>query len=60
MHSDPFCTRNVRPTFCVSNNLDELNQVVSEVEIIEHRDISNAEQLVLVKSINLYKTKRFP
>ena len=46
-----------RKTFCVSNNLDELNQVVSEVEIIEHRDISNAEQLVLVKCINLYKTK---
>ena len=44
-------------TFCVSNNLDEENQVISEVEIIEHRDISNAEQLVLVKCINLYKIK---
>ena len=48
---------NERKTFCVSNNLDEKNQVISEVEIIEHRDISNAEQLVLVKCINLYKTK---
>ena len=46
-----------RKTFCVSNNLDEENQVISEVEIIEHRDISNAEQLVLVKCVNLYKTK---
>ncbi len=46
-----------RKTFCVSNNLDEESQVISEVEIIEHRDISNAEQLVLVKCINLYKTK---
>ena len=46
-----------RSTFCVSNNLDEVNQVISEVEIIEHRDISNAEQLVLVKCINLYKIK---
>ena len=45
-----------RKTFCVSNNLDEENQVISEVEIIEHRDISNAEQLVLVKCVNLYKT----
>ncbi len=46
-----------KSTFCVSNNLDEVNQVISEVEIIEHRDISNAEQLVLVKCINLYKIK---
>ena len=46
-----------RSTFCVSNNIDEENQIVSEVEIIEHRDISNAEQLVLVKCINLYKIK---
>jgi len=46
-----------RSTFCVSNNLDDKNQVISEVEIIEHRDISNAEQLVLVKCINLYKIK---
>ena len=44
-------------TFCVSSNIDEENQVISEVEIIEHRDISNAEQLVLVKCINLYKIK---
>ena len=46
-----------RSTFCVSSNLDEENQVISEVEIIEHRDISNAEQLVLVKCINLYEIK---
>ena len=46
-----------KSTFCVSINLDEENQVISEVEIIEHRDISNAEQLVLVKCINLYKIK---
>ena len=48
---------NERKTFCVSNNLDGENQVISEVEILEHRDVSNAEQLVLVKCINLYKTK---
>ena len=46
-----------KSTFCVSNNIDEENQIVSEVEIIEHRDISNAEQLVLVKCVNLYKIK---
>ena len=46
-----------KSTFCVSNNIDEENQIVSEVEIIEHRDISTAEQLVLVKCINLYKIK---
>ena len=46
-----------RKTFCVSSNLDEESQIISEVEIIEHRDISNAEQLVLVKCVNLYKTK---
>ena len=44
-------------TFCVSSNIDEENQVISEVEIIEHRDTSNAEQLVLIKCINLYKIK---
>jgi len=44
-------------TFCVSIDLDEENQVISEVEIIEHRDISNAEQLVLIKCKNLYKVK---
>ena len=27
-----------RKTFCVSNNLGEEGQVISEVEIIEHRD----------------------
>ena len=47
-----------RSTFCVSSNIYEENQIVSEVEIIEHRDISNAEQLVLVKCINLYKIKK--
>ena len=46
-----------KSTFCVSSNLDDDNQVISEVEIIEHKDISNAEQLVLVKCINLYKIK---
>ncbi|MFL2647969.1 MAG: hypothetical protein EVA29_00360 [Candidatus Actinomarinales bacterium] len=46
-----------RKTFCVSNNLDGESQIISEVEMIEHRDISNAEQLVLVKCVNLYKTK---
>ena len=45
-----------RKTFCVRNNLGEESQEISEVEIIEHRDISNAEQLVLVKCVNLYKT----
>ena len=44
-------------TFCVSSNLDDENQVISEVEIVEHRDISNAEQLVLINCLNLYKVK---
>ena len=48
---------NQRTTFCVSNNLEEENQIISEVEVIEHRDISNAEQLVLVRCVNLYRIK---
>ena len=43
--------------FLVGRNLDQMNQIVSEVNIIEHQDISNAEQLVIIESINLLKVK---
>ena len=43
-----------KQNFIVSSNLDKF-QIGSEVEIIEHQDISNAEQLVIVKSIKLHK-----
>ncbi len=43
--------------FLVGRNIDELGQVVSEVEILEHQDISNAEQLVIIECKNLYKVK---
>jgi hypothetical protein len=43
--------------FLVGRNLDEINQIVSEVEIIEHQDISNAEQLVIIESKKLLKVK---
>jgi len=43
--------------FLVGRNLDQINQIVSEVNIIEHQDISNAEQLVIIESINLLKVK---
>ena len=42
-------------TFCVGANLESIGQIVSEVEIVEHQDISNAEQLVVVQCINIYK-----
>ena len=43
--------------FLVGRNIEELGQVVSEVEILEHQDISNAEQLVVIECKNLYKVK---
>ena len=45
--------------FIVSSSLNTKYQIGSEVEIIEHQDISNAEQLVIVKSIKLYKINNF-
>ncbi len=42
-------------TFCVGGNLESTGQIVSEVEIIEHQDISNAEQLVIVQCIDIHK-----
>ena len=44
-------------SFLVGRNMEELGQVVSEVEILEHQDISNAEQLVVIECKNLYKVK---
>jgi Lon protease-like protein len=41
--------------FCVSKNLEKINQVVTEVKILDHKDISNAEQVVVIESINLRK-----
>ena len=43
--------------FLVGRNMEELGQVVSEVEILEHQDISNAEQLVVIECKNLYVVK---
>ena len=43
--------------FLVGRNTEEIGQVVSKVEILEHQDISNAEQLVVVECKNLYKVK---
>ena len=42
-------------TFCVGGNLESIGQIVSEVEIVEHQDISNAEQLVIVQCIDIHK-----
>ena len=42
-------------TFCVGGNLESIGQIVSEVEIVEHQDISNAEQLVVVQCLNIHK-----
>ena len=42
-------------TFCVGGNLESIGQIVSEVEIIEHQDISNAEQLVIVQCVDIHK-----
>ncbi len=44
--------------FLVSKNLEELHQTVSEVRIIEHQDISNAEQLIIVECLKLHKLKK--
>ena len=43
--------------FLVSKNLEELHQTVSEVRIIEHQDISNAEQLIIIECLKLHKLK---
>ena len=57
---------NNESTFCVGKNLETVGQIVSEVKIIEHQDITNAEQLVVVESIGIYKvidldlTKEYP
>ena len=40
-------------TFCVGRSLDKLNEVASEVRIIDHQDTSNAEQVVVVECVNL-------
>ena len=42
--------------FSVSKNLSEIGQIVSEVKIIDHKDISNAEQIVVVECKGLIKT----
>tara|TARA_B100000902_G_scaffold164043_1_gene159113 strand:+ start:1302 stop:1880 length:579 start_codon:yes stop_codon:yes gene_type:complete len=41
--------------FCVGKDLENIGQIVSEVKIIDHKDISNAEQIVVVECINLRK-----
>ena len=43
--------------FLVSKNLEELHQTVSEVRIIEHQDISNAEQIIIIECLKLHKLK---
>jgi len=42
--------------FSVGKNLSETGQIVSEVKIIDHKDISNAEQIVVVECTGLIKT----
>ena len=44
--------------FLVSKNLEELHQTVSEVRIIEHQDISNAEQLIVIECLKQHKLKK--
>jgi len=44
--------------FLVSKNLEELHQTVSEVSIIEHQDISNAEQLIVIECLKQHKLKK--
>ncbi len=44
--------------FLVSKNLEELHQTVSEVRIIEHQDISNAEQLIIIECLKQHKLKK--
>ena len=44
--------------FLVSKNLEELHQTVSEVRIIEHQDISNAEQLIIIECLKVHKLKK--
>ena len=42
--------------FSVGKNLSEIGQIVSEVKIIDHKDISNAEQIIVVECTGLIKT----
>lgn len=42
--------------FSVGKNLSETGQIVSEVKIIDHKDLSNAEQIVVVECTGLIKT----
>ena len=57
---------NNESTFCVGKNLETVGQIVSEVKIIEHQDISNAEQFVVVECVGIHKvidlelTKEYP
>ena len=44
--------------FIVSKNLEDLHQTVSEVRIIEHQDISNAEQLIIIECLKVHKLKK--
>ena len=44
--------------FLVSKNLEDLHQTVSEVKIIEHQDISNAEQLIIIECLKVHKLKK--
>jgi Lon protease-like protein len=44
--------------FLVSKNLEDLHQTVSEVRIIEHQDISNAEQLIIIECLKVHKLKK--
>jgi Lon protease-like protein len=45
--------------FIVSKNLEDLHQTVSEVRIIEHQDISNAEQLIIIECLKVHKLKKY-
>tara|TARA_B110000008_G_scaffold118893_1_gene121575 strand:+ start:1861 stop:2436 length:576 start_codon:yes stop_codon:yes gene_type:complete len=43
--------------FLVSKNLEDLHQTVSEVRVVDHQDISNAEQLIIVECVKVHKLK---
>ena len=47
-----------KQNFIVTSSLGDEYQIGSEVEIVEHQDISNAEQLVIVKSVKLHKINK--
>ena len=44
-------------SFAVGKNLESKNQVISEVKILDYKDIDNAEQIVVIESKKLFNAK---